>query len=386
VFPAEHAEAVDTSARVKPASLVVKPLHASHVGPHRSRSGGGSRGTGGVSAPYTPAQIKLAYGISQVPQNGAGQTIAIIDAYDDPTIAANLQTFDRTFGLPDPTFTKLVPSTGTPAYNAGWAMEISLDVEWAHAIAPGAKIVLIEAANASMSALLSAVDFAVSRGASEVSMSWGGGEFAGEATLDSHFNHPGVAFTASAGDSGAGVSYPSASPYVTAVGGTTLSISSTGGRLSETAWSGSGGGSSAGEATPGYQAGFAPGATRGVPDVSYNADPSTGVYVYDSAPGWGGWYEVGGTSAGAPQWAGLFALVNQGRASAGKTALGTGQTFGVNSALYKLAGGSSYTNASGGFFDVTAGSNGLSATAGYDLVTGLGSPVANKLIPALINA
>ena len=386
VFTAEHAPIAGAHARFDPASLVVKPLGASHFGRHRSGSGGGSGSSVKVSAPYTPSQIKQAYGSSALPETGAGQTIAIIDAYDDPTIASDLHTFDRTFALPDPILTKFVPAFGKPAYNSGWAMEITLDVEWAHAIAPGANIMLVEAANASMSALLSAVDFAVGRGANELSMSWGGGEFAGEAALDSHFNHPGVAFTASAGDSGAGVSYPSASPYVTAVGGTTLSITSTGGRASEAAWSGSGGGRSAGEALPAYQSGFASGATRGVPDVSYNADPNTGVYVYDSSPGFGGWYEVGGTSAGAPQWAGIFALVNQGRASLGKAALGSGHKFGVNSALYKLAGGSSYTNGNGAFFDITAGSNGQRAANGYDLVTGLGSPVANKLVPALINA
>jgi subtilase family serine protease len=207
-----------------------------------------------------------------------------------------------------------------------------------------------------------------------------------EATLDTHFNHPGITYTASSGDSGAGVSYPSSSPYVTAVGGTSLQITTSGNRSSETAWSGSGGGYSPYESRPSYQTSFVTRSSRGVPDVSYNADPNTGFYVYDSSPGAGGWYQVGGTSAGAPQWAALIALANQGRASAGKASLGTGLAFGTNTALYKVAG-ASYSNAAGAYFDITSGSNGgSSATKGYDVVTGLGSPVANKLIPALINS
>jgi subtilase family serine protease len=335
-------------------------------------------------APYTPAQVRHAYGIDQLPVNGAGQTIAIIDAYDDPTIAGDLHVFDRTFGLPDPVLVKAMPE-GRASFDPGWASEIALDVEWAHAIAPGAKILLVEAASASLSDLLGAVDYAVAQGAKQVSMSWGAPATYGLSALDAHFDRPGVSFTASSGDSGAGVSYPAASPFVTGVGGTSLWIDATGNRLAEAGWSGSGGGVTPAVARPPYQAGFIPVAERGAPDVSYDADPNTGYFVYDSSSG-GGWYQDGGTSAGAPQWAGLFALANQARAVWGRPSLGTSLPFGTNQALYALAGGSRYTNPRGDFADVSSGSNGYPAGPGYDLVTGLGTPVANRLVPDLIFA
>lgn len=353
-----------------------KPVHAprGNIGPAATTA----------SAPYTPAQIRHAYGFDQVPWDGSGQTIAIVDAYDDPTIANDLAVFDQQFALPaPPSFVKATPQ-GTPAYDSGWAGEIALDVEWAHAIAPGARILLVEAKSSSLTDLLGAVDYAVSQGASQVSMSWGGSEFRGETNSDSHFNHPGVTFLASSGDNGAGVSYPAASLYVTSVGGTTLQLDTSGNRLAESAWSGSGGGTSTTEARPGYQAGFLGGKKRGVPDVAYNADPNTGFFVYDTSSG-GAWWQVGGTSAGAPQWAGLIALANQGRLAAGQPLLGKGLTLGTNQALYKLAGGASYTNASGDYLDITSGSNGHPATTGYDLVTGLGSPTAATLVPDLIS-
>ena len=337
-----------------------------------------------ASAPYSPAQIRHAYGFDQLALDGTGQTIAIVDAYDDTTIANDLTVFDTQFGLAaPPSFVKATPQ-GLPAYNSGWAGEIALDVEWAHAVAPGAKILLVEAKSSSLTDLLGAVDYAVAQGANQVSMSWGSAEFRGETNYDAHFNHPGVTFLASSGDNGAGVSFPAVSPYVTAVGGTSLQLDTSSNRISETGWSGSGGGASTVVSRPGYQSGFQSGRKRGVPDVAYNADPNTGFYVYDSSAG-GTWWQVGGTSAGAPQWAGLTALVNQGRAAAGKSSLGSGAAYGTNQALYALAGSSSYTNASGDYVDVTSGSNGNPATTGYDLVTGLGSPAAYKLVPDLIN-
>lgn len=338
-----------------------------------------------ASAPYTPGQIRHAYGFDQLGLDGSGQTIAIVDAYDDPTIASDLHVFDQAFGLPDPEFVKYVPTSGTPQYNAGWAGEIALDVEWAHAIAPGAQIVLIEARSSSLTDLLSAVDFATSLGANQISMSWGGPAFSRMSNYDYHFNHPGVTYLAAAGDSGAGAEFPSASPYVTSVGGTSLQLDTDGNRLSETAWSSGGGGTTSFEAKPSYQVGFLGGRKRGTPDVAYNADPGTGFLVYDSSSG-GAWWQVGGTSAGVPQWAGLVALANEGRALAGNSSLGTGLTYGTNQVLYAMAGGSGYSNPDGDYFDVTSGSNGYSATTGYDLATGLGSPVANRLVPSLINA
>jgi subtilase family serine protease len=331
-----------------------------------------------VSAPYSPAQIRHAYGVDQLSQTGAGQTIAIIDAFDDPTIANDLAAFDQLFNLPAANLIKATPQ-GTPSYDSGWSTEIALDVEWAHAMAPGATILLVEAKSASLSNLLSAVDYAVANGANQISMSFGGTEFPTELSSDSHFNHPGVSFFASAGDSAGQVLYPATSPYVTAVGGTSISLDAAGNRISEVAWSDSGGGLSNYETRPSYQAGFNPGSNRGTPDVASDAAPGTGLYVYGSS----GLFQVGGTSAGAPVWAGLAALVNQGRAAAGRSPIGTGHTYGLNDVLYALAGTSAYAT---DFFDVTAGSNGNAAKTGYDLVTGLGSPVANRLVPDLIQA
>ena len=362
-------------------SLIARPLEPS------PSSGIQPAASSQYSPPYSPAVLRHAYGVDQLGSglNGSGQTIAIVDAFDDPTIASDLNTFDQKFGLPAATFIKSVPKSGTPAYDSGWAVEISLDVEWAHAIAPGATILLVEAASNSTTDLYTAVDSAVAQGANEVSMSWGGSEYSGETGDDSHFNHPGVTFLASSGDNGAaaGVGYPAASPYVTGVGGTTLTLDSSGNYSSEKAWSGSGGGISSVELQPGYQKGFYSSKYRGVPDVSYDADPSTGVQVYDSSGS--GWYTVGGTSAGAPQWAGLIAIANGGRVAAGQPTLGSSGSPSTNQVLYQLAGSGSYTNPNGDFHDIASGSNGYPAKAGYDLATGLGSPVANKLIPDLIN-
>src|SRR5207249_11726854 len=158
--------------------------------------------------------------------------------------------------------------------------------------------------------LLSAVDYAASQpNVNQVSMSWVANEFLGESFSDYHFNVAGVSFIASSGDSGTSVSYPAASPYVVSVGGTTLNVDGSGNVQSETAWSGSGGGVSSQESAPSYQSGFNSNSGRGVPDVSYVADPNTGVSIYDSF-GYGGWSQVGGTSAGAPQWSAITAIVN----------------------------------------------------------------------------
>lgn len=333
-----------------------------------------------ASGPLSPALIRHAYGFDQLSLDGTGQTIAIIDAYDNPTIVSDLSTFDAQFGLPaPPSFTKAIPQ-GLPAYDSLWASEIALDVEWAHAIAPGAKILLVEAKSSSNNDLLSAVDYAYKQGVSQITMSWGGYESILATNYDSHFKHPGVTFLASSGDNGAQVQYPASSPYVTGVGGTSLQVDTSGNRLGESAWGGSGGGTSTVESSPSFQAGFAPRTGRGVADVAYNADPGSGYSVYVG----GGWYQYGGTSAGAPQWAGLMALVNQGRVAAHKKPIGSGLTFGTNTALYALAGSGRYTNANGDFYDITAGSNGYSATVGYDVPTGLGAPVANKLVADLI--
>jgi subtilase family serine protease len=327
----------------------------------------------------TPAQMVVAYGFSQLPNQGAGQTIALIDAYDDPNIESDLGVFDTEFGLPACTtdngcFTKVYASGKQPTGNPSWGVEISLDVEWAHAIAPQAKIVLVEASNAFNFALYNAVDAGVSSGASVVSMSWGGGESSSETRHDRHFNVPYVTFLASSGDDGYGVNYPAASPYVVGVGGTTLTIQSNGTYVSETAWSGSGGGISAYEPQPQYQAGVVNSTFRAVPDVAYDADPNTGVPVYDSY-GYGGWVQVGGTSMAAPEWGALFAIVNSMRAAESKAPINGALPY-----LYALTAD---------LHDVITGSNGscgqlCTAGPGYDEVTGNGTPMANVLVPALV--
>lgn len=342
-----------------------------------------------------PAQIRHAYGFDQLTCSytgtfgdpnlcGYGQTIAIVDAYDDPNIQNDLNTFSSKFGLPSCTttngcFVKATPQ-GKPRSNQGWALEESLDVQWAHAIAPGAKIILVEAKTASFSNLLGAVDYSVSKGANQVSMSWGGSEFSSESSYDSHFNKNNVSFFASSGDSGSGTSYPAVSPYVVSVGGTTLNVDGSGNVISETAWSGSGGGISTYESEQSYQTnyGISSNGKRAIPDVSYNANPNTGVPVYDSFgyQGSKGWFQVGGTSAGAPQWAALSAIVNNAR-----TTPLSSTSFGTDALLYAAATDTNYAT---NYRDITSGNNGgFVAGTGYDFVTGVGSPLSNNLIPYL---
>jgi subtilase family serine protease len=345
---------------------------------------------------FTPAQIRHAYGFDQITfsangtsmaGDGRGQTIAIVDAYDDPNIQSDLAHFDQVFNLPAPVLVRASPQGTLPSPDAGWAQEISLDVEWAHAIAPAAKILLVEAASASFNDLLAAVDYARNQpGVSTVSMSWGGSEFAQETSFDSHFTtpakHNGVTFVASSGDGGAwyGPEWPASSPNVLSVGGTSLYLlNSSGAYGTEQAWSGSGGGFSSFENEPRYQLGVQQSLTRTTPDVAYDADPNTGFYVYDTYQA-GGWYAIGGTSAGAPQWAALIAIADQGRALAGRGALdGPSQTI---YALYSMA----HSNYSANFHDVVGGSNGYYAGSGYDLATGLGTPRSNAVVQMLVRA
>jgi hypothetical protein len=378
----------DLEQRQVPAVFVPEYVLAHHSG---AATAFGTTGPTGLS----PAAIRHAYGFDQVSFNGtagtgAVATIAIVDAYDDPTIASDLHAFDQQFGLADPSFTKVNQTGGTsmPAANTGWAGEISLDVEWAHAVAPGAKILLVEATSASYTDLMTAVSYAAKQsGVVAVSMSWGGGEFSGETALDSNFQtpagHTGVVFIASSGDSGAPTSYPAASPYVLSVGGTTLHLDAQGNYASESGWSGSGGGISAYENQPSFQNGVVTQSTtkRTNPDVSYDADPYTGFSVYQtygnstSAP----WLQYGGTSDAAPQWAALVAIADQGRAAAGEAALSSATLLPM---IYKLSAAD--------FHDVTtgtsAGAPNYSAGPGYDLVTGRGTPIANKVIADLVGS
>ncbi|MFI5455035.1 MAG: hypothetical protein ACHRXM_06250 [Isosphaerales bacterium] len=358
---------------------------------------------------YTPAQIRAAYGInnikfSSIVGDGTGQTIAIVDAYDDPSFVnssasgfntSDLARFDQEFGLPNPpSFEKLneygsvsnlpgIDPAGAHNPQGNWEVEEALDVEWAHSIAPAASIILVECNSNSGTDLYQGVTTAANLpGVSVVSMSWGAGEFSGEQFFDSDFTtpngHQGVTFVASTGDGGSPGDYPAYSPNVVAAGGTSLYLNTNGSYNSETAWSGSGGGISTFETEPAYQGGAQNTGHRTIPDVSFDANPNTGVAVYDSYNGTSAspWEQVGGTSVSAPCLAAEIAIVNQGRvAFGGATLNGASQTL---PALYSLP--SSDVN------DVTSGSNGgFKAGAGYDLVTGLGTPKANLLAPDLAN-
>jgi subtilase family serine protease len=350
-------------------------------------------GSPGQPAGFSPGQISQAYGFNQIYFNNgtikgdsSGQTIAIVDAYNQPNIASNLQTFDSMYGLPAPPHFTVVNENGggsLPAADQGWGLEISLDVEWAHAMAPGANILLVEANSPSYSDLMAAVDYARNQpGVSVVSMSWGSGEWTSEGYYDSYFTtpagHQGVTFVASSGDNGSAGApeYPSVSPNVLAVGGTQLTTDSAGNYIGEVGWSGSGGGISTSESQPGYQQGVVTqtGSNRAVPDVAYNGSSNSPFAVYDTSS-YGGWLEVYGTSAGAPQWAALVAIADQGRALDGLGSLdGGAQTLPT---IYSLP--------QSDFHDITSGSNGsYSAGPGYDLVTGRGSPIANLIVAGLV--
>lgn len=317
----------------------------------------------------TPTKLRLAYGLGGT---GGSGTIAIIDAHDAPTVESDLAAFNSQFGLPACTTVngcfekhKMSESIGV---SSDWALEAALDVQWSHAIAPGAKILLVEANSASGTDLLNAVNYARNRSdVVAISMSWGGDEFGSEASYESYFtSNFGASFFAASGDSGHGLSWPAVSANVISVGGTKLSYNSRGTKLNaETGWRGSGGGTSRYISAPSRQTAFGVPKSlnkRAVPDVSYNADPSSGFPVYNSTPyiGYSGWFIVGGTSAGAPQWAAIKAL------SPNLTA----------NLLYSDAAKprQKYLR------DITSGNNGscgfyCSSKKGFDYVTGLGSPL-----------
>ncbi len=358
----------------------VKPTAAVHR--HRTVT---SRATTGPIG-YSPTQIRHAYGLDQLPNGGVGRTIAIIVPYGSPTIQNDLNTFSRQYGLPATTLQIIRTSTTATAVDAGWALETSLDVEWSHAIAPNATILLSIARSASLDDLMTAVDAAVAAGANVVSMSWGSAEFNGQSAYESHFNRTGVAFFASSGDSGSsqGTSWPAASPSVTAVGGTTLPLDTAGNRIgAEVAWSGSGGGFSAIFTRPNYQNGWNSNTYRAYPDVSAVADPATGVSVYDSTPynGTSGWWAVGGTSASSPIVSAMYALADELR-----VAQSLHPTTQANPSFYTVANATNQGTSQYSLFfdDITSGNTGTySAGTGYDETTGLGSPIAQNLLAGI---
>lgn len=378
-------------------------------------------------ATYTPAQIRAAYGLPALPTGtsytvaqaaslGAGQTIYIVDAMHNPNIAAELAAFNQRFALPNCT-TKSLASNATlplaaptanacdlvivystaaggmaasaPAYDSGWATEIALDVQWAHAIAPLARIVVIEAPDASVNSLSNAVKLANNMGPGVVSMSFGANEGSWTSSFDTVFTAAGMSYLAATGDAGVAVEWPSVSSNVLAVGGTSLTYSGSGSR-SEVAWSQTGGGISAYVTTPKYQSTSVPGmgtaSRRTVADVSFNANPSTGQYVASIAAGTSavGWISAGGTSLSTPQWAGLIAIANANRALTGKAKLGAPHAM-LYGNIASVAG-----NYSSAFLDINSGSHGTCSTCtaktGYDQVTGLGTPNVTNLLNLLSNA
>ena len=312
----------------------------------------------------TPDQVKAAYGFSTAPDAGAGQTIAVVAPYDHPNIEADLNAFSRKFGLPECTtkngcFKKVDHKGGRnwPDRSKLWSLEVALDVEWAHAIAPGAKILLVEAKSDELSDVLKAHDYATAN-AAYVSNSWGMQEFAGQSKHNHHFDRPGVSIFFASGDDGAasGPSYPATAPKVVAVGGTTLTDIGEP-TFAEKGWSGSGGGCSRYETAHRAQAAFAGYAPtdcagkRAAPDVSLLGDPRTGVSVYNSYKTTEPWVTLGGTSAATPMWAA--------RAATAGLVIDADTLYTTPSAIP--------------FRDITVGDNGLPALPGYDMVTGLGS-------------
>ena len=327
-------------------------------------------------AGYGPSDLQSAYGLtSAAASNGSGETIAIVDAYNDPNAEADLATYRSYYGLSACTTAngcfKKVSQTGSttslPSSDTGWSEEISLDLDMASAVCPKCSILLVEAKSATMANLGTAVNEAVKLGAKYVSNSYGGSESSSDTSYDtSYFNHPGVAITVSAGDSGYGAEYPAASKYVTSVGGTALTkATSTTRGWTETVWKtssteGTGSGCSSYDAKPTWQTDTTC-TKRMIADVSAVADPATGVSVYDSYGITAGWYTFGGTSAAAPIIASVYALAG----TPGSSDYPAQYPYKHTSALN----------------DVTSGNNGTCSTSyfctartGYDGPTGLGTP------------
>lgn len=334
----------------------------------------GNGGSGGVRplsttvSGYGPADLQSAY---KLPSStaGAGQTVAIVDAYDDPNAESDVNTYRANFGIAACTSAsgcfRKVGQTGTstlPKSNGSWAQEISLDLDMVSAICPNCHILLVEANSASLTNLGASVNTAARLGANTISNSYGGGESSSDTSYDStYFKHPGIAITVSSGDSGYGVQYPAASQYVTAVGGTTLNRASNARGWSETVWSGAGSGCSVYDAKPTWQADTGC-SKRTVADVSAEADPNTGVAVYDSFAyrGASGWLVFGGTSVASPIIGSVYALAGN-----------------ANTVTY---GSYPYSHTSS-LFDVTSGSNGscggtylCTGEVGYDGPSGNGTP------------
>ena len=328
---------------------------------------------------FGPSSLRSAYNLaSAAAANGAGTTVGIVDAYNDPNAFSDVNVYRSQFGIASmtscspsavasstsPCFAKS-SQTGTTSYpstDGGWAEEESLDIDMVSAVCPKCNILLVEAKSSSYADLGTAVNEAVKLGAKYVSNSYGGSDSSSSTSLEtSYYKHPGAIITASSGDGGYGVEFPASSQYVVAVGGTSLSTASNTRGWTETAWSGAGSGCSSYVTKPSWQKDPGCG-KRTVADVSAVADPNTGVAVYDSTSyqGYVGWLVFGGTSVSSPLIASVYALA------------GNAASLTYASSLY------SHTSA---LNDVTSGSNGscggsylCTAKAGYDGPTGLGTP------------
>ena len=324
---------------------------------------------------YAPADLQSAYKLT----GGSSSTVAIVDAYSNPNAESDLAVYRTLFGLPDCTTAngcfRAVNQNGTaspmPAGNTGWGQEIDLDIEMVSAICPQCKILLVEANSNSFADLGAAVNRAASMGATAISNSYGtSGEFLGETSYDSYYNHPGIAVTASSGDSGYGVEFPAADNHVVAVGGTNLAPASNLRGWTESAWSGAGSGCSAYFVKMPWQTDTGC-ARRMEADVSAVADPNTGVAVYDTYGSTGGnnWYVFGGTSVASPIIAAVYGLAG----NAGTVDYAARLPYGNRTALFDVVGGSNGSCTGNGrkrsgqlYF--------CNAVAGYDGPTGLGTP------------
>lgn len=331
-------------------------------------------GCSNPSSGYTPCDLQSAYAI---PSTTTTNTVAIVDAYNDPNAEADLGVYRSQFGLPACTtangcFSKVNQTGGTkyPRNNGGWAQEISLDLDMVSALCASCHILLVEASSNSFSNLLAAEDYATAH-ANYISNSWSGGESSGESSYDSHFAHAGKVYVFATGDSGYGSQYPATSPYVTAAGGTHLVSASNTRGWTETAWSGAGSGCSSYEAQPSWQQTVSNITSvcskRAEADVSAVADPNTGVDVYDSYSyqGLSGWLVFGGTSVATPIIATVYAIAGNASTAVPTSTSGASYLYSHTSSLN----------------DVTSGSNGscggtdlCTSVAGWDGPTGLGTP------------
>ncbi len=338
----------------------------------------------------TPASLSCVYGLTTnvpgcpiqgttaIPTGGWG-AIAVVEAYDNPYAAQDLATFSQQFGLPACTtsnncFSVFYTNNQVPPFNAAAADEHVLDIEWAHAMAPQAKIIMVEGQDDSVAEHMSAIQLAsqqvLQAGGGLVSVSWSVSEFSGETAYDSYFQTPGIVYVVSSGDYSAPARYPSSSPYVISAGGTSIVRNAQGNFVSEAGWStnpssppgaksGGSGGPSLYEPRPAYQNSIMRivGAARGTPDISFDADPNTGVCVYSTVHG--GWFKDGGTSVSAPALSGIINSANR-RSQSSQEEL----TYIYNNAI---------KNYRAYWHDITQGNNGFPAMVGYDFITGLGS-------------